>query len=43
LDAHPGVKTDNGFTDPLLALVMTPGFYLHHLEVTDQEAASGNL
>jgi len=29
--------------DPLFALVITPGFYLHHLEVADQDSASGSL
>jgi len=32
--------------DPLFALVITPGFYLHHVvyvEVADQESASGTL
>jgi len=29
--------------DPLFALVITPGFYLHHVEVADQDAASGSL
>jgi len=25
--------------DPLFALVITPGFYLHHVEVADQDPA----
>jgi len=29
--------------DPLFALVETPGFYLHRVEVTDQDPASGSL
>jgi len=29
--------------NPLIALVMTPGFYLHHVEVEDQDPASGSL
>jgi len=29
--------------DLLLALVITPGFYLHHVEVADQDPASGSL
>jgi len=28
---------DNSY--PLFALVATPGFYLHHVEVTDQDPA----
>jgi len=30
-------------TDPLLALVIILGFYLHHVEVADQDPAIGNL
>jgi len=29
--------------DPFFAPVTTPGFYLHHVEVADQNLASGNL
>jgi len=29
--------------DPLLARVITPGFYLHRVEVADQDLASGSL
>jgi len=29
--------------DPLFALVTTPGFCLHQVEVADQDSASGNL
>jgi len=29
--------------DPLFALMMTPGLYLPHLEVADQDPASGSL
>jgi len=29
--------------DPLFALVITRGFYLHHVEVADQDPASGSL
>jgi len=29
--------------DPLFALVITPGFYMHHVEVVDQYLASGRL
>jgi len=28
---------------PPFALVITPGFYLHHVEVADQDPASGSL
>jgi len=28
---------------PLFALVIKPGFYLHHLGVTDHHPASGSL
>jgi len=28
--------------DPLFALVITPGFYLHHVEVADQDLANGS-
>jgi len=28
-------------TDPLFALVLTPGVYLHHVEVPDQDPATG--
>jgi len=34
-------KVDNA--DPLLAHVITPGFYLHHIDVADQDPASGRL
>jgi len=29
--------------DSHFALVITPGFYLHHVEVADQDPASGSL
>jgi len=29
--------------DPLFALVITLGLYLHHVEVADQDPASGSL
>jgi len=29
--------------DPLFALVIKPGFYLHHVEVADLDPASGSL
>jgi len=29
--------------NPLFTLVITQGFYLHHLEVVDQDPASGSL
>jgi len=29
--------------DPLFALVITPGFYLHHVEVAKQHSAGGSL
>jgi len=29
--------------NPLFVLVMTPGFYLLHVEVADQDPASGSL
>jgi len=29
--------------DPLFAPVIAPGFYLHHVEVVDQDSASGSL
>jgi len=29
--------------EPLIALVITPGFYLHHVEVTDEDPASDSL
>jgi len=29
--------------DPLFALVITTGFYLHNVEVVDQDPASGSL
>jgi len=29
--------------DPLFALVVTPGFYQHHVEVADQDPARGSL
>jgi len=28
--------------DRLFALMITPGFYLHHVEVVDQDIASGS-
>jgi len=30
-------------TQPLFDLVMTPGSYLHHVEVADQDPTSGSL
>jgi len=29
--------------DPLLALALSPCFYLHHVEAADQDPASGSL
>jgi len=29
--------------DPLFALAITPDFYMHHLEVVDQDPARGSL
>jgi len=29
--------------DPLFALVIAPGFYLHHVGVADKNIASGDL
>jgi len=29
--------------DPLFALVITPGFYQHHVEAADQDPAGGSL
>jgi len=29
--------------DPLFALMITSGFYLHHVEVADQDSASSSL
>jgi len=29
--------------DPLCALVITPGFYLQHAEVADQDPACGSI
>jgi len=29
--------------DPLFAMVIAPGSYLHHVEVADQDPASGSL
>jgi len=29
--------------DPQFVLVITPDFYLHHVDVVDQDPASGNL
>jgi len=34
-DALPGTNLDNA--DALFALVITPGFYLHHIEVADED------
>jgi len=31
------------YTDPLFALVMTPGFYLNYIEVADQDTTRGSL
>jgi len=28
--------------DPFFALMKTPGFYLHHVDVADQDPASGS-
>jgi len=29
--------------DPLFALVIAPGFYLHHVEVVDRDPASAGI
>jgi len=29
--------------DPHFTLVITPGFYLHHVDMVDQDPASGSL
>jgi len=34
-------RLDNA--DPLFALAIKPGFYLHHIQVTDHDPASGRL
>jgi len=36
----PFLTTTVDNADPLFALVITPGFYLHHIKVTDQDPAS---
>jgi len=36
-----GPTLDNA--DLLFALVIIPGFYLHHVELADQDLASGSL
>jgi len=41
-DALPGATTLDNY-DSLFALVMTPGFYRHYVEVKDQDPACGSL
>jgi len=39
----PLARCRSGIADPLFALVITPGVYLHHVDVADQDPASGSL
>jgi len=41
-DELPGIIHGNN-ADPFFALVIPPGFYLHLVEVADQDSASGSL
>jgi len=43
VDGMPFLVPTLDNADPLSALVITPGFYLHHVDVADQDQASGSL
>jgi len=43
IDRMPFLAPTLDNADPLFALVIPPGFYQHHVEVADQDPASGNL
>jgi len=43
IDRMPFLAPTLDNADPLFALVITAGFYLHHVEVADQDQASGNV
>jgi len=37
IDRMPFLEPSLDNADPLFALVITPGFYIHHVEVADQD------
>jgi len=39
----PFLASTLGNADPLFAMVITPGFYLHHVGVADQDTTTGSL
>jgi len=43
IDRMPFLATTLANADPLYALVIISGFYLHHVEVADQDPASDSL
>jgi len=43
IDEMPFLALTLDNADPLLALVITPECYLHHVKVADQEPAGGSL
>jgi len=43
IDRMPFLAQTFDNADRLFALVITPGFYLHHVEVVDQDQTSGSL
>jgi len=43
IDRMPFLAPTLDNTDPLLALVITPGFYEHPVELADQDSASDSL
>jgi len=42
IDRMPFLVSTHDNADPLFTLVITPGFYLHHVEIVDQDPASGS-
>jgi len=43
IDRVPFLLLTLDIIDSLVALAITPGFYLHHVPVEDQDPACGNL
>jgi len=42
IDRMPFLMPPFDNADPLFTLVITPGFYQHHVEVVDQDPVSGS-
>jgi len=43
IDQLPFLASTIENADPLFAMVITPGYYLHYVEVADQDPVSGSL